>query len=690
MDSSESYSPESTPPSSAEGGSNGEHTSKLTEELQEMANKTNGKDATESTSNQTERLHVFDGVTKPESRRYVPDERYRFLIHGVIESSTARSEELGVDQMTDFDRSDSRPLNCSLIDSSHTTTFEGKNGFIIQPPTDGEAVVAAYGSDAGVNDATAESQIPTADELLASTSAENYNQVNVTRGKIEGVFIRVRPDGSELGNPGQNAELRQLAETHGWPVAEIVASPLDLKAGEAHLATETIGDGLTKWSIDLPEDGSILKFDIVKYDDLQRAREANEKAHFTFDEHGIDIRLRQIDSYGQTGHGDIDDKEILTRVADRVRQEIIPQADEQTRQTLELGLDRLLDSETAADSTEISSSQAAFEQHYAEYTSPDYIEPNNERAEAGKGQATVYEHDGHIIYTFAQIKLNEAGETVGGHDENPEAQSFKDQEENFAKFLEMTAAHPESRVVVVEGTIRGPFADRDEAIMTASDSGLSQHLARENGVEIVTAESADNQDLIEEMVEAGIERSMAENYFIVRDAAAFLDGNPDKIELLGSIIHSSLARQGREGFHEYSQQEKDNIVELGIEKEIFKKMNSEVAPLLDDLNKVVGQELFSVQEDGSIGLNPELMTTDPNTGAEIVNNPFAALDPSGQGRGSELSRLNIKLRDQHIWETIARLEAEGKDIFMDYGGSHIMTLRPVMEAYFGPPIEKNY
>lgn len=681
--------------SESQRSSYGEHISKLTMELQEMADQTNAKNNSEIAPTDTDRLQVFDSVTKAESRRYEPGEQYRFLIHGVLDDTEARAGELGASGTNGFDRtSHDRPLNCSLIDSAHTTTFEGKNGFIIKPPTDGESVVAAYNSDAGVNDTSIEGNVPTAEQLLDSTSPADYNQVNITRGQIEGVYIRVRPDGSELGSPGQNAQLRQLAETHGWPVAEIVAKPLELKAGEPSMSTEVMGDDLTKISIDLPENGSILKFAIVKYDDLDRARQANEKAHFTFDEHGIDIRLRQIDEYGQSGFGNITDSAILARVADRIAREVMPGVDEQTRQTLELGLQRLLDVKPDRDSAEKTTSQAAFEQHYAEYLSPEYIDPNNERAEAGKVQATVYEHGDHIIYTLAQIKVNEKGETIGGHDYNPEAQSFKDQEENFTRFLEMTADHPETRVVVVEGSLRGPFADRDEAIMTASDSGLSQYLAAENGVEIVAAESADNAQLIEEMVDAGVERSVAENYFVIRDAIAFLDSvansknseeeKAEKMKLLGSIIYSSLGRQDREGYYNYSEEEKAEIDEKGKTREILQGQNAKVATIIGELNQLVGQDLFIVEADGAIGLNPNY----PINGEEGA---FSALDPAhSQGRGSELSRLNTKIRDRRIWEMVSKLEAAGKDVFMCYGGSHIMTLRPVMEALYGTPTEKNY
>lgn len=336
----------------------------------------------------------------------------------------------------------------------------------------------------------------------------------------------------------------------------------------------------------------------------------------------------------------------------------------------------------------------AFNEHYADYLSPAYIEPNNERVKAGIGHATVYEHEDNIIYTFAQIKVNPDGETVSGHDTNPEAQSFKDQEENFAKFLEMTADHPENRVVIVEGFLRGPFADRDEAIRTASDSGLSQYLAAENGVEVVAGEPDNNEVMIDEMVKAGIERSIAENYFIIRDAIVFLDGDTDdKIDLLGTTIYSSLARQGREGFHNYSEEEKDKIEELGMTNQVFSEMNTKVASILDKLNAVFGREVFIVETNGSIGIAEDLITRWPNEDGVTLpdaSKAYNLLDPSGQGRGSELSRLNIKIRDRHIWETITRLESAGKDIFMDYGGSHVMTLRPVMEAAYGPPVEKNY
>ena len=292
------------------------HKQELREELLLIAHSTGDQQQVE----EEDRTKVFEGVSRPESRRYEPTENYRFLVHTALNGQQGASHrflQLAAD--TDGFRRDKhdpkqRPLNTSIIDADHSWTFEGLSGFLIEPPEDSEDIIGAYPTDAAVNDWQAEPKVPSANELLEATSQTGYNQINIAAGRAVGVFIRVQPDGTELGDNAQNTELRRLATEAGLPVAELVVKPREMHLQPAELTEQSAAEGSQLWHMTFPEEGHLLKVEVVHLPETREQSQGMQAGTF-------EARIRDIDPYGQTD-GDLKAPEKLARLQDRLKAEL--------------------------------------------------------------------------------------------------------------------------------------------------------------------------------------------------------------------------------------------------------------------------------------------------------------------------------------------------------------------------------
>lgn len=256
-------------------------------------------------------------VTKPQSRRYEPDEEYAFLVHAPLDIDS-RTSQLGLGEFTLTDR----PLNTSLIDQGHTWTFEGMSGLIIQPPSSQADVLGAWSYDSGLNDMEREEDQPSPRVLLSETSKDNYNQVNILSGRIEGVYIRVAEDGSELGDQQRNAQLREFARQRGLPVAEIVVTPqiFEDSVPEIHKPTEDLT------TIEFSINGNKFRIDALDADPSRPLPGDSPVDGYYF-------RAREIDAYGQAG-GDVVDPSSLSLIVDQLRGLLNQELDEFTKDAI--------------------------------------------------------------------------------------------------------------------------------------------------------------------------------------------------------------------------------------------------------------------------------------------------------------------------------------------------------------------
>jgi hypothetical protein len=199
-----------------------------------------------------------------------------------------------------------RPLNTSVIATWHTSTFEGMSGLIIEPPVDEADVLGTWSYDSGLNDLEAESELTDVVTLLEETGTDSYNQVNIRKGRVEGVFIRVKKDGQPIDGEARAIKLREFAQKEGLPVAEIVIEPVNYPDQKPAMISPT--DDLT--SIEFSIGGSKYRLDELLADP-QRPLPVDEPFE------GYYLRARKIDEYGAAG-GDVKDLETLSLILQQI------------------------------------------------------------------------------------------------------------------------------------------------------------------------------------------------------------------------------------------------------------------------------------------------------------------------------------------------------------------------------------
>jgi hypothetical protein len=262
-------------------------------------------------------------VTKPESKRYEPSDEFIFLVHAPLNIQD-RTTALGLDEFTLTER----PLNTTLIDQDHTWTFEGMSGLIIEPPESDEEVLGAWSYDSGLNDMVREKNQPDATKVLEETRPDNYNQVNIRSGRVTGVYIRVREDGSEIGDTQRSKQLREFAATHNLPVAEIVVEPQNFAdhTAEVHKPTSDLT------SVEFSIAGKKYRVDALTADP-SRPLEGDTifEGHY--------VRARSIDQYGEA-NGDVKDSASLQTIVDQLQPLLSTDLDQNTRNAVEAMIKR--------------------------------------------------------------------------------------------------------------------------------------------------------------------------------------------------------------------------------------------------------------------------------------------------------------------------------------------------------------
>lgn len=307
--------------------------------------------------------------------------------------------------------------------------------------------------------------------------------------------------------------------------------------------------------------------------------------------------------------------------------------------------------------------------HYAPIGSAAYEAANQERIKDGKVKVNTIGD----VTLVANIKLDDTGNVVSGHDYNPNAESMKDTELAWHRYLDSTP--PEQRLLIYEGDER-VYSDRDEAITRATDSGLAQFLAHEANVESSRGEPTPTEEM-QALVEKGVSRDEALALMVGRGLEGNLANNDP--HALAGLIHHQAAELKYDGFVDYTEEQKETIVREGRIEDAMKEMNRKAASLVPALNDsfrstLGGKDLFVLQGN-AVAINPELI----DTAQEKI---FDKMRWDGDSRMSQIARLDMEVRDQFIFDKIITAVRDGKKPFVPYGGSHIVTLTPALHAYF--------
>ncbi len=323
--------------------------------------------------------------------------------------------------------------------------------------------------------------------------------------------------------------------------------------------------------------------------------------------------------------------------------------------------------------TKVQKEEDSWEQ-YAPVGSAEYEQANQERIKDGKIKVVVLGEPDHSITLVASIKVDpETGQAISGHEYSPEAESTVDTQRAFEEYLATTK--PEDRVVIYEGDER-LVEDRNEAIQKASDSGLVQNLSNKENVPAISGEPT-TQEVISVMEKLGINQEELLASRVTAGLEAQLAS--DEPDFIAGYISHQAAELGIEGFTDYTEAEKQAIVAEGRLDEIKAELSKKVETLLPALNNLYrpalnNRDLFVVEGDNII-INPAFNVD------EVGQVSMRRLSWSGDNRINEIAKLGLEMRDRTIFHRILEKYRDGKSPFVVYGGSHVTTLQPALEAY---------
>lgn len=301
----------------------------------------------------------------------------------------------------------------------------------------------------------------------------------------------------------------------------------------------------------------------------------------------------------------------------------------------------------------------------------EYRRENYERAKEGK--IAIYAYPEATL--IASVRVDEAGQPISGHEQNPEAKSHEDLEEAFQEYLASTP--PDQRLVIFEGSPED-FPDRTTAIQRRADSGLAQFLAKTTDVPMVTGEPSD-EEVAAELEGLGVPRVETALFTMLRALGPQLLANQGNVDLSAST-YFQCARNGVVGFREYSDAEKAAI------SRDPQKRDALLAALSHQATELAMREFNPILE--AQGL-PVFFVSDGRLQYSI-DDPTRLINiasPTGKGRMNQIGRSVSEYRDRHIFDVITGAVTDGKKPFVPYGGSHLVALRPALDVYFGQPAE---
>ena len=219
--------------------------------------------------------------------------------------------------------------------------------------------------------------------------------------------------------------------------------------------------------------------------------------------------------------------------------------------------------------------ETAWEQ-YRPIGSPEYNLANQERIEAGKIKVIKVGKAERTITLMASIKIDpDTGHVISGHEYRPDAESMADTEKAFADYLAITPT--EQRAVIYEGDERR-FTERNEAIREGADSGLVQYLAAKENVPAVSGELS-NTETVVAMEQMGVTKDELLALYVARGLEGQLTSGED---FLAGYINYQAVLLGIEGFHDYTEAEKQAINAEGRLDEIKADLTKKVETLLCD------------------------------------------------------------------------------------------------------------
>jgi hypothetical protein len=225
--------------------------------------------------------------------------------------------------------------------------------------------------------------------------------------------------------------------------------------------------------------------------------------------------------------------------------------------------------------------------------------------------------------------------------------------------------------------------DPSEAIKVAGgEFGYMAALAKQKGVEVVPGEP-DPHSNAEEILATNPEISrddIALHYGVKTLKGIFNGTNTVQLDSVAAYIHHSIGIAGEKGKGGWVNKVtlRQEVVDLNDaqKQEILEEMPEIIERLNRNFGKIKsGSELLSLDSEGMLHLEYDL------------DEPPILWDPAPEQLGepattvTQISRLDMLMRDRHTLKLMHQALAEGKEPIIVVGSSHVSALKPALDSY---------
>lgn len=268
---------------------------------------------------------------------------------------------------------------------------------------------------------------------------------------------------------------------------------------------------------------------------------------------------------------------------------------------------------------------------------------------------------------------------AAAHDRLPDSPKNKKIEEWLDTYLHDTAAHPEDRLIILEGGGAPALPTREESIIKSGEVGAVAYRLKNEKAEVVTFEPTD-KELADDLKQQGVDEGDIALFYATRGIYGVMRGSAlkDQRQLAPTEIYKLLGRVSKNTTWQYQQFLEAELKIAGVDDQVNKEQLRKdfVDATLPLLNEKMRQQsgIDLVSPDYQWGFDPE------DKELEI-----SLLSPEGGENESatrKVSRLSSEIRDRRFVQTIDEGMRKGKVPFAMAGSSHVFRTKSALATLY--------
>ena len=314
-----------------------------------------------------------------------------------------------------------------------------------------------------------------------------------------------------------------------------------------------------------------------------------------------------------------------------------------------------------------------FRANYLVPGAPNY----REQAKVYSRRLDIIEYDSLML--VGVLDADEPGWHLNEHDSSPRSVRHRAVEAAFVAWLGRTNGN--ERVLIIDRAAE-EFTDRGLAISARANNRQIASLAKSQSVECLSGDVR-GTELAHIMKRAGASSLEISLLWSISALPSFALSKT-RPEYLGAFLAHQAGLAGVEGFSSPSDPEYHEFDTAGWSARELQQTDANVASkLIPRWNNFLGRELFVVEPSGI-----DLAGIDIENSTELAGRLMPLCSVNSTGPLSVLAQQMAGAQDLYLFRIITERILRGQHPFVIFGTSHIVSIKPALDALYGDGIRK--